>query len=131
MPDAPGRARAASGDETASPTAGLEGILGVETMRIIDRWMDLVHTHFVTDGVRLTERSTRDIERQFAAVLRASGIVFPMHFARAPRDRTIRIVLECQPVGEALDRLERELARILEPIPIRPPSIAGVRVEGE
>jgi hypothetical protein len=100
-------------------------------MRILERWKDLVHTHFVTDGVRLTPERTRDIEREFLAVLRAGGIVFPIHFARASHERTIRVVLECQPAQKELDRLERELGRILEPIPIRPPTVTVLRVEGE
>ena len=99
-------------------------------MRILERWKDLVHTHFVTDGVRLAPERTRDIEREFLPVLRASGIVFPIHFARASHEPTIRIVLECQPPQKELERLERELARILEPIPIRPPTVKVLRVEG-
>jgi hypothetical protein len=38
-------------------------------MRIVERWKDLVHTHFVTDGVRLTPDRTRAIEREFLSVL--------------------------------------------------------------
>ena len=41
-------------------------------MHIVERWKDLVHTHFVTDGVRLTPERTREIERAFGAVLRAA-----------------------------------------------------------
>jgi hypothetical protein len=99
-------------------------------MRIIERWKDLVHTHFTTDGVRLGAERTREIERAFSTVLRESGIVFPIHFARAAHERTIRIVLECQPGKAELERLERELGRIIEPIPIRPATVSAVRVEG-
>jgi hypothetical protein len=99
--------------------------------RILERWKDLVHTHFVTDGVRLSPERTREIEREFMPVLRASGVVFPIHFARASHERTIRIVLECQPSGKELERLERELGRILEPIPVRPPTTRALRVDGQ
>ena len=99
-------------------------------MRIVERWKDLVHTHFTTDGVRLGAERTREIERAFSKVLRESGIVFPIHFARGSHERTIRIVLECQPGKAELERLERELARIIEPIPIRPSTVRAVRVDG-
>ena len=98
-------------------------------MRITERGKELVHTHFVTDGVRLGAERTRDIERDFLPVLRASGIVFPIHFARASHERTIRIVLECQPGRAEVERLERELARIIAPIPVRPPTVSAVRVD--
>jgi len=78
--------------------------------------------------VRLTPERTRDIEREFGAVLRGAGIVFPIHFARASHERTIRIVLECQPGKTELESLERELSRVLAPIPIRP-AVTSVRVE--
>ena len=90
-------------------------------MKILDRWQDLVHTHFVTDAVRLPSERVREIERGFLPVLRASGVVFGIHLAHARHDKGIRIVLECQPRGKELERLQAELARIIEPIPIRPP----------
>jgi hypothetical protein len=99
-------------------------------MRIVERWKDLVHTHFVTDGVRLTPERTRAIEREFLPVLRSAGIVFAIHFARASHERTIRIVLECQPGSKELEQLERELGRILAPVPIRPPTVKVLRVGG-
>jgi hypothetical protein len=97
-----------------------------QSMRILTRWKDLVHTHFVTDGVRLTPERRRDIAREFSAVLRSAGIVFPIHFVRARHERTIRIVLECQPAQLELERLERDLGKILEPIPIRPPTVKRI-----
>jgi hypothetical protein len=96
-------------------------------MKIIDRWQDLVHTHFVTDAVRLPTERTREIKRGFAPALRASGIMFGIHFAHASHERGIRIVLECQPERSVLESLERELARVIERIPIRPPTTIGVR----
>jgi len=96
-------------------------------MKIVDRWEDLVHTHFVTDAVRLPTERVREIERSFLPVLRAAGVVFGTHFAHTGRDRGIRIVLECQPRGKDLAHLETELARIIEPIPIRPPTTVRLR----
>jgi hypothetical protein len=99
-------------------------------MQIVDRWQDLVHTHFVTDAQRLSTERVREIERGFLPVLRAAGVVFGIHLAHARRDQGIRIVLECQPRGKDLERLQRELARIIEPIPIRPPTVTGLHTEG-
>ena len=99
-------------------------------MRIQGRWKDLVHTHFVTDGERLGPEHTREIARAFGSVLRQRGIVFPMHFARSRQERTIRIVLECQPAQDELAHLEQELARIIEPIPARPPRVRAIKLEG-
>jgi hypothetical protein len=98
-------------------------------MKIIERWEDLVHTHFVTDAVRLPSERTRQIERAISPVLRTMGILFGIHFAHARRDRGIRIVLECQPKGKELEHVQRELARIIEPIPIRPPTVASIGIE--
>jgi hypothetical protein len=100
-------------------------------MKILDRWQDLVHTHFVTDAVRLPTERVREIERNFLPVLRGSGVVFGIHLAHAPQDRGIRIVLECQPRGKDLEHLQAELARIIAPIPIRPPVVTSLRVGGE
>jgi hypothetical protein len=99
-------------------------------VRIQGRWKDLVHTHFVTDGERLGPERTREIERAFGSLLRQRGIVFPIHFARARHERTIRIVLECQPAQEELVHLEQELGRIIEPIPARPARVKSVKLEG-
>jgi len=98
-------------------------------MKIVDRWEDLVHTHFVTDGVRLPSERLREIERAFLPILRAAGIVFGIHFARAKDDPGVRIVLECQPAREGADRLQRELSRIIAPIPVRPPTVTGVTTD--
>jgi hypothetical protein len=100
---------------------------GIVAMKIVGRWQDLVHTHFRTDAVRLTSESTREIERRLRAVLRANAIVFGMHFAQASRG--IEIVLECQPDSATLDRVRHELASIVEPIPIKPPTLTSVTLE--
>lgn len=99
-------------------------------MKIVDRWKDLVHTHFVTDALRLTAERTRAIERAFGEVLRSNGIVFGTHFAHARHEPGIRIVLECQPEQRVVERLQHELARIVAPIPTRLPTVKAVNVDG-
>ena len=98
-------------------------------MKIVERWKDLVHTHFVTDARRLTAERTRDIERAFGEVLRSNGIVFGTHFAHGRHEPGIRIVLECQPEQRTLERIQAELARIVAPIPTKPPTVMAVTVE--
>lgn len=90
-------------------------------MRIVDRWESLVFTHFVTDGQRLPAHRVTEIEQAFVPHLRARGIVFGIHLERERSDPGIRVVLECRPVRSELDAIQRELAAILEPIPVRPP----------
>lgn len=98
-------------------------------MKIVERWEDLVHTHFVTDAVRLPSARVREIERAFVPVLRAHHIVVGIHFLHREHERGIQIVLECQPSKPELQKLEAELARIIAPIPIAPPTVRTVRVE--
>jgi hypothetical protein len=97
-------------------------------MRILDRWESLVFTHFVTDGQRLPAHRVEAIEDAFVPRLRARGIVVGVHLEHERTDPGIRLVLECRPAREDLDALERELARILEPIPARPAVTVRTRV---
>ena len=96
-------------------------------MKITDRWEDLVHTHFVTDAVRLPSERLREIERGVLPLLRESGIVFGIHFAHSRKERTIRIVLECRPPKKELDAIQSQIARIVERIPAKPPTVKVVR----
>lgn len=96
-------------------------------MKIVDRWEDLVHTHFVTDAVRLPTARLREIERAFIPALRRNHIVVGIHFAHAAGDPGVRVVLECQPDSETTKRLEEELSTIVAPIPVKPPVVTQVR----
>jgi hypothetical protein len=90
-------------------------------MRIVARRRTFVHTHFVTDGQRLPTDRVREIERGIAPVLRELGIVFGVHLAPPDPPGGIEIVLECIPAHPELARIEDALARVVEPIPVRPP----------
>lgn len=70
-------------------------------MKIVDRWKDLVHTHFVTDALRLTAERTRAIERAFGEVLRSNGIVFGTHFAHARHEPGIHAAPVLSSRGQA------------------------------
>jgi hypothetical protein len=88
---------------------------------------DLVHTHFVTDGLRLPTERLREIERGFLPAVRRTGILVGIHFARPPTDPGVRIVLECQPARPDLEELQRELERVVAPIPVKPPTVMRVK----
>lgn len=83
-----------------------------------------LHTHFVTDCVRLPTHRMEEIQRQMAPVLRKMGIVYGLHFEAERAEVGITIVLECKPLPDVLAYLQLELQRIVEPIPSRPRTVA-------
>ena len=89
-------------------------------MRILSRHKGFVHTHFVTDCVRLPSHRMREILDQMHPLLRRLGIVFGIHFESHPGEEGVRIVLECIPLREVLEFIQGELQRVIERIPARP-----------
>ncbi|GIX46176.1 MAG: hypothetical protein KatS3mg131_0387 [Candidatus Tectimicrobiota bacterium] len=89
-------------------------------MEILERRQTWLHTHFITDCVRLSEAKGREIAAALAPVLRQHHIVFGIHFEESRHDPGIRIVLECIPLPPVLERIEAALRRIVAPIPARP-----------
>ena len=90
-------------------------------MEILERRETWLHTHFVTDCIRLSVAQGREIEAAILPVLRQHHIVYGIRFAEARYDPGIRIVLECVPLRRALDHIEEALRRIVAPIPAKPP----------
>lgn len=88
-----------------------------------------LHTHFVTDCVRLPTHRMEEIQRQMAPVLRKMGIVYGLHFEAERTEAGVTIVLECKPLPDVLAFLQLELQRIVEPIPARPRTVVLVRPE--
>jgi len=89
-------------------------------MEILNRRATWIHTHFVTDCVRLPSAQGREIEAALLPVLRQHHIVYGIRFAESRHDSGIRIVLECVPLRHVLDQIEAVLRRIVAPIPARP-----------
>jgi hypothetical protein len=89
-------------------------------VEILERRASWIHTHFVTDCVRLSPAQGREIEAAFLPVLRQHHIVYSIRFAESRHDPGIRIVLECIPRGPALEQIEAALRRIVAPIPAKP-----------
>ncbi len=89
-------------------------------MKVLTRHKAFVHTHFVTDCVRLPSHRMREIQDQIHPFLRRLGIVFGIHFESHPGEEGVRIVLECVPVRDVLEFIQVELERVIATIPARP-----------
>jgi hypothetical protein len=90
-------------------------------MKILGREELWIHTHFLTDCTRLPEFRMREILKEMAPFLRESGVAFGMHFTQVQNERTCRIVLECIPFAQTLDRIQHKLHEVVRDIPSRPP----------
>ena len=95
-------------------------------MKILRRHRTWLHTHFVTDCIRLPTQRMDEIQRQMGPVLRKMGIVFGLHFEAERGEVGVTIVLECKPLPDVLEFLHLELQRIVEPIPARLRTVALV-----
>jgi hypothetical protein len=95
-------------------------------VKILERHKTWIHTHFVTDGARLSAHHVRDVEARMRPFLRALGIVFGVRFEAHKGEAGVRIVLECIPLPETLDLIQAELQRIIDPIPARPRTVMAV-----
>ncbi len=96
-------------------------------MKIVRRQEMWIHTHFVTNCTYLPDHLAREIRRKVNRLLEKLGIVFGIHFDEK-YDGGLRIVLECIPLPETMEKVESGLAEIIEPIPARPRK-TKVRIE--
>jgi len=97
-------------------------------MKVVGREETWIHTHFLTDCTRLSAERMREIKQPMIPFLRDLGIVYGMHFTQLRDERTCRIVLECIPFSQILDRIQQKLQEIVRDIPAHPPT-ANVKVE--
>lgn len=96
-------------------------------MKIVRRERLWIHTHFVTDCTYLPDHFARDIAREMDRLLEKERIVFGIHFDSYGSEG-LRIVLECMPLPDTMQRIEAGLAEIIAPVPARPRK-TEVRVE--
>ncbi len=89
-------------------------------MKILRKQTSWIHTHFVTNGERIEPHEERRIRREMDRVLRENRIVLGLHLESRPEERGVHFVLECIPLPQAMENIEKELARLLEPIPAKP-----------
>jgi len=71
----------------------------------------------------------REILKEMLPFLRQIGIAFGLHFTQAQNERTCRIVLECIPFAQTLDRIQEKLQEVVRAIPARPSVTKGVKTE--
>jgi hypothetical protein len=90
-------------------------------MKILGREELWIHTHFLTDCVRLPEFRIREIVKEMTPFLRSLGIVYGLRVTQIQNERTCRIVLECIPFTETLERIQHKLQAVVRDIPARPP----------
>jgi len=98
-------------------------------LRISRRSETWIHTHFLTDGRVLSSDQRRRIKNRLESFLRLEGIVFGLHFEEARGEEGLRIVLECIPLPQTLDRIQTRLEEEIRHIPIQKPVVKKVRVE--
>lgn len=98
-------------------------------MKILDREELWIHTHFLTDCLRLSDARMKEVVKQMTPRLRELGIVYGLRFTQIREERTCRIVLECIPFAKTLDRIQQTLQDIVRDIPSRPAVIKSVQVD--
>ncbi len=98
-------------------------------MKILGREELWIHTHFLTDCLRLSDARMKEVVKQMTPRLRELGIVYGLRFTQIREERTCRIVLECIPFAKTLDRIQQTLQDIVRDIPSRPAVIKSVQVD--
>lgn len=98
-------------------------------MKILGREELWIHTHFLTDCLRLSDARMKEVVKQMTPRLRELGIVYGLRFTQIGEERTCRIVLECIPFAKTLDRIQQTLQDIVRDIPSRPAVIKSVQVD--
>ncbi len=96
-------------------------------MKVLGREEVWIHTHFLTDAKTLELSQRQRIRLEMEGFLRTLGIVFGIHFKEGER---IRVVLECIPEREKLERIEQKLQELLKEIKPKP-RVVRIKVEGE
>jgi hypothetical protein len=89
-------------------------------VKIVRREVVWIHTHFLTDCVYLAAHHAREIREKMSRVLEEQRIVFGVHFDSHRDEEGLRIVLQCIPRPETMERIESALADIVGPMPARP-----------
>jgi len=98
-------------------------------VKILGREEGWIHTHFLTNCVRLSSQRMQDIKKEMLPLLRQLGIAYGVYFTQLRDERTCRIVLECIPFAATLDRIQQHLQDVVREIPSRPPT-TKVTTEG-
>ncbi len=92
-------------------------------MKILERRETWIHTHFVTDCIRLPSRRMQEIKAEIEPFLHQLGIVYGIHFKEEKGEKGIRIVLECIPFPPTLETIQIKLQEVVKDIPAAPQSV--------
>ena len=94
-------------------------------MKILDVREMWIHTHFLTDCVRLPSDRMREIQSEMEPFLRERRIQYGFHFEEHKGEQGIRIVLECIPLPKTLEQIRDRLKEAVKEIPVRPQPVRG------
>jgi len=97
------------------------------TMRVLKREEVWIHTHFILDSKELSLKDRQKIRLEMEGFLRKLNIVFGIHFREG---ETLRVVLECIPEKEKLERIQEKINELLKPLKPKPLT-KKITVEGE
>jgi hypothetical protein len=87
--------------------------------RGVDAYECSVHTHYLTDGERMRAADVQAVERAMKELLSSLGIVYPLRVRPDKQRGKLHLVLECRPIKGEAERIQRSLAELLAPLPIR------------
>jgi aspartate carbamoyltransferase catalytic subunit len=97
-------------------------------MQIVDAYECSVHTHYLTDGERMRTADVQAVERAMKELLASLDIVYPLRIRSDKEQGKLHLVLECRPMKRDAERIQKRLAEVLAPLPIRPATT--VKIEG-
>jgi hypothetical protein len=97
-------------------------------MQIVDSYECSVHTHYLTDGERMRTADLQAVEREMKELLTSLGILYPLRIRSDKERGKLHRVLECRPIKREAERIQKRLAELLAPLPIRP--VTTVKIEG-
>ena len=99
-----------------------------EDLQIVDTYECSVHTHYLTDGERMRTADVQAVERAMKELLASLDIVYPLRVRSDKEKGKLNLVLECRPIKREAERIRKQLAELLAPLPIRPATT--IKVEG-
>ena len=97
-------------------------------MQIVDTYECSVHTHYLTDGERMRIVDVQAVERAMKDLLASLDIVHPLRIRSDKERGMLHLVLECRPIKREAAQIQRRLAELLAPLPIRPATT--MKIEG-
>ncbi|MCD6220076.1 hypothetical protein J7K43_06810 [Candidatus Calescamantes bacterium] len=89
----------------------------MKIIKVIETW---IHTHFLTDGRRLSLYQSKEIKKKTEKFLKELGIQFGISYKKFSGEKGIRIILECRPFPDVLRKIKNYLSELIKDIPAIP-----------